>query len=391
MLSEKMLNVSGSQTMAIAAKAIELKSQGADVVDLSVGEPDFPTPLNVKEAAIKAIHDNKTKYTLNKGITELREAVAGKFKSVKGLTYSPDNILVSCGAKHSIFNAILALLNEGDEVIIPAPYWVSYPEMVKIAGGNPVVIDTGIEDGFKINASQIEKAVTLKTKAIILCSPSNPTGSAYTEEELKAIAEVLEGRNVYVIADEIYDELVYDGFKNFSIASLSNDLFKRTLTISGVSKTYSMTGWRIGFTAGPANVIKEMSKLQSHSSSAPSSISQYAALEAVTGPQDFLQEMLTEYTKRRDYFHTELNKIEGINCRKPEGAFYMFPEMSGFIKNSGHSNSHDTSMYLIEKANVATVPGSAFGAEGYIRMSFAASMERLEEAVRRLNKLASGF
>ena len=389
-VSERVKRISISSTMQIAAEAKKMKSEGIDVIDLSVGESDFPTPENIKAASKRAIDNNLTTYTLNAGTLELRQAIAEKLKRENNLTYSPDEIIVSNGAKHSLFNAIQSTVNFNDEVIIPAPYWVSYPEIVRIAQGKPVFINCNEENSFKLTPEALEKAVTPNTKVLILCNPSNPTGSTYTEDELRVLAGVIEKGSYYVIADEIYEKLVYDNFKFASFASMSESLKKRTILINGVSKAYAMTGWRIGYAAGPEDVIKGMNKIQSHSTSSASSISQYAAMEAIGGAQTAIEMMTIEYQKRRDYLYEELNSINGIKCRKPEGAFYLFPNFSKYFHKSTSvlriENSFDLTMYLLYEAKVAVVPGSAFGAEGFIRISYSTSMDKLIEAARRIKE-----
>ncbi len=393
--SKRLSYIGVSPTMKVSAKAKELRAKGIDVIDLSVGEPDFPTPENIKEAAKKAIDNNKTKYTINTGLPELRKAIAEKLKRDNNLVYDTSQIVVSSGAKQSLFNTILSILYVGDEMIIPAPYWVSYPHMVSVAQGESVILDTTEQNGFKATAKQIDEAITPYTKALLLCNPSNPTGSAYTKSELEEIAEVVENKDIYIIADEIYEKLVYGNYEFTSFASLSEKIKSKTVVINGVSKAYSMTGWRIGFAAGPPEVITGINKIQSHSTSNASSISQYAALEAFSGDQTAVEEMRKEFEKRLEYFHNALVNLEGISCYKPQGAFYLFPNIQHYFGKSfnGNSinNSVDLALYLLENANVAVVPGSAFGKEGFLRMSFATSIENLEKAVDRireaLNKL----
>ncbi|MFO7444934.1 MAG: pyridoxal phosphate-dependent aminotransferase [Ignavibacteriaceae bacterium] len=390
MVSERVNRIEVSPTMKVAAEAKKMKAEGINVIDLSVGEPDFPTPDNIKNAAIQAIHDNQTRYTVNAGTVELRKAIARKLKEDNGLDYSLNEIIVSNGAKQSIFNAIHTLVYNEDEVIIPAPYWVSYPEMVKLAHGTSVVIQTDEKNGFKLTPKQFEDAITPKTKALILCNPSNPTGSAYTEKELRAVAEVIENKDIWVVADEIYEKLVYEDYKFVSFASLSDKIKHKTVLVNGVSKSYAMTGWRIGYTAALEPVIKGIDKIQSHSTSNASSISQYATLEALNGPQDAVEMMRKEFEKRRNYFYKELTSIEGISCYKPEGAFYLFPNVSHYFGKKTETmrveNSFDFAMYLLYEARIAAVPGSAFGSENFIRFSYATSMENLEDAVGRLKE-----
>ena len=388
MTSELAGRINESPTMKVAALAKKMKAEGENVIDLSVGEPDFPTPDNIKRAAIEAINNNKTYYTVNAGNNELRKAIVEKLKKDNNLSYDIKDVIVSNGAKHSVLNCILALVNQGDEVIIPAPYWVSYPDMVNIANGTPVIVKTKEENGFKLTPKELEDVITDKTKAFILCNPSNPTGSAYTKKELESLAEVCKGKNFYIIADEIYEKLTYGDFQFVSFASLDEELKKRTMVVNGVSKAYSMTGWRIGYAAGEEEIIKAINKIQSHSTSNASSISQYAAMEALNGPQNAVEEMRKEFGKRRGFFFSELTSIQGIKCYKPEGAFYLFPNVSSFFnKSNGNEtikDSFDFALYILNDAKIAAVPGSAFGAEGYIRFSYATSMKNLEEAAKRL-------
>lgn len=390
MISERVDRISVSPTMKVAAEAKKMKSEGIDVIDLSVGEPDFPTPHNIKDAAKRALDENITKYTINAGMVELRKAIAEKLKKDNGLEYGLNEIIVSNGAKQSIFNAINTTVYTGDEVIIPAPYWVSYPEMVNLAHGNSVIIETDETSGFKITPQQLSEAITDKTRMLILCNPSNPTGSAYTKDELNALVEVLTGKDIYILSDEIYEMLVYDNFEFVSFPSLSEEMKSKTILINGVSKSYSMTGWRIGYTAGPENVIKGIDKIQSHSTSNASSISQIATIEALTGPKNEVENMRVQFEKRRNVMFDELCAIEGIKCYKPEGAFYLFPNISHYFNRSTDKlkveNSFDLSMYLLYEARIAVVPGSAFGSEGYIRLSYATSLENINEAMLRLKE-----
>lgn len=388
MISERVHRIEVSPTMKVAAEAKKMKAEGINVIDLSVGEPDFPTPDNINEAAIKAIHDHQTRYTINAGTVELRKAIAKKLKEDNNLDYGINEIIVSSGAKQSIFNAIHTIVYNDDEVIIPAPYWVSYPEMVKLAHGTSVVVQTDEKNGFKLTQKQLEESITAKTKVVIICNPSNPTGSAYTEKELRALAEVLEDKNLWILSDEIYEKLVYDDFKFLSFAAISEKIKQKTIIVNGVSKSYAMTGWRIGYTAAPESVIKGIDKIQSHSTSNASSISQFATLEALTGPQETVEMMRKEFEIRRNYLYQELTSISGITCYKPEGAFYLFPNISEFFgKKSGEiniNNSFDFAMYLLQEAKIAAVPGSAFGSEGFIRFSYATSMENLQDAAERI-------
>jgi len=390
LVSERVNRIEVSPTMKVAAEAKKMKSEGINVIDLSVGEPDFPTPENISIAAIKAIHDNQTKYTVNAGTVELRKAISKKLKDDNDLDYGIGEIIVSSGAKQSLFNAIHTIVYNDDEVIIPAPYWVSYPEMVKLAHGTSVVVQTEEKNGFRLTPKQLEDAITPKTRVLIICNPSNPTGSAYTEKDLRAIAEVVENKDIWILSDEIYEKLIYDDFKFVSFASLSEKIKQKTIIVNGVSKSYSMTGWRIGYTAGPDAIIKGIDKIQSHSTSNASSISQFATLEALTGPQDTVEMMRVEFEKRRNYLFYELTSIGGITCYKPEGAFYLFPNVSHFFGKQTEtlkiSNSFDFAMYLLYEAKIAAVPGSAFGSEGFIRFSYATSMANLEDAAGRLKE-----
>ena len=391
--SERVNKIHISPTMQIAAEAKKMKAEGINVIDLSVGEPDFPTPHNIKEAAKKAIDENQTRYTINAGTIELRKAISQKLKRDNHLDYNLNEIIVSNGAKQCVYNSILATVNESDEIIIPAPYWVSYPDMVSMANGKSVIIETKEADGFKLKPEQLESALTPKTKILILCNPSNPTGSAYTKSELESLAEVIKNKNVLVISDEIYEKLTYGDFKFVSFASISQEMKRRTILVNGVSKTYAMTGWRIGYNAGPEDIIEAINKIQSHSTSNASSVSQAAAIEALAGPQYVIGEMLEEFKLRQEYFHKELTSIKGISCYKPNGAFFLFPNVSHYFGKSTDvfkiAHSFDFAMHILYEAHIAAVPGSAFGAEGYMRFSYATSMENLKEAILRLKKALS--
>ncbi len=384
-----------SPTLAMAAKAKAMKAQGIDVVDFGVGEPDFDTPENVKQAGIKAIQSGFTKYTPAGGTDELKDAVVDKLKKDNGLTYERSQVLISCGAKHSLYNIAEAIFDPGDEVIIPSPYWVSYPDQVILNDATPIIVETTELEGFRISAAKLEKAITKKTKAIILNSPSNPTGLAYDRKTLEEIAAVAVKYRIYVISDEIYEKIVYDGFTHISIASLSPEIKELTIVVNGVSKSHAMTGWRIGYAAGPKDVITAMANIQSQSTSNPASISQKAALEALRGPQDFLPVMNAEFDKRRKYMVERLNKMKGVTCMLPVGAFYAFPNVSKLYGRSAGGktvkNSADLAAYLLEAAKVALVSGDSFGADAYIRLSYATSMEiikkgmdRIEEAMNQL-------
>ena len=394
-IAQRAKAIKPSPTLAMAAKAKAMKAQGIDVVDFGVGEPDFDTPENVKQAGIKAIQSGFTKYTPAGGTDELKDAVVDKLKKDNGLAYERSQVLISCGAKHSLYNIAEALFDPGDEVIIPSPYWVSYPDQVILNDAVPVIVETTEQEGFRISAAKLEKAITKRTKAFILNSPSNPTGLAYDRKTLEEIAAVAVKHRIYVISDEIYEKLVYDGFTHTSIASLNPEIKELTIVVNGVSKSHAMTGWRIGFAAGPTDVIKAMANIQSQSTSNPASISQKAALEALRGPQDFLPVMNAEFDKRRKYMVERLNKMKGVSCMLPVGAFYAFPNVSKLYGRSAGGktvkNSADLAAYLLEAAKVALVSGDSFGADAYIRLSYATSLEiikkgmdRIEEAVNAL-------
>lgn len=387
-VSKRVNKIGVSPTMKVAAEAKEMQARGVDVIDLSVGEPDFPTPQNIKDAAIRAINEDFTKYTVNPGIIDLRKAIAAKLKSDNNLDYTPNNIIVSSGAKQSIYNAVQSLVCVDDEVIFSSPYYVSYPEMVSLAHGKNVIIPTTEENDFKITPAQLRSAVTPKTKLLILCNPCNPSGTVYTRDELEELVNVIADGRIYILSDEIYEKIIYDDFNFFSVAALSEKIRNKTITINGHSKSYSMTGWRLGYAAGPEVIISAMNKYQSHSTSNANSISQMAALEALIGPQDCVETMRQEFERRRNYIHEQLNSIDGVTCYKPKGAFYLFPNISSFFHKSSSTfrieHSFDLSMYLLHEAKVATVPGSAFGSEGYLRLSFSTSMEKLEEGAKRI-------
>ncbi len=389
-LAQRVKEIKPSPTLAVDAKAKALLAQGVDVIGFGAGEPDFDTPENIKDAAIKALKAGFTKYTPAGGTEELKKAVCQKLKKDNHLDYEPAEILISCGAKHSLYNICQALFEEGDEVLIPAPYWVSYPDMVLLAGATPVIIKTAEKTGFRITAADLEKALTKKTKALILNSPSNPTGASYTKEDLTAIAQVLLKTGITVISDEIYEKLVYDGFSFSSIASVDPKLKNQAIVVNGVSKSYSMTGWRIGYAAGPKPLITAMTNIQSQSTSNPTSISQKASLEALNGPQDFIQTMLKEFDRRRIYMVDRLNAMPGVSCFKPSGAFYAFPNFSGvFGRKAGSTTITDSttlSQYLLESVNVAVVPGVAFGADENIRLSYATSFENIQKGLDRIQK-----
>jgi aspartate aminotransferase len=379
-----------SPTLAMTSRTLELQAKGIDVISLGVGEPDFPPPDFVNEAAIAAIRAGKSKYTNVDGTAELKAAISAKFKRDNGLDYAPNQISVNVGGKHTLFNALVATVDVGDEVIIPAPYWVSYPDIVAFAGGTPVFIRAGVEQSFKITPEQLDAAITPKTRWVLLNSPSNPTGAAYSESELKALAEVIRRHpHVWVMADDIYEHIVYDDFRFTTIAQVAPDLYERTLTINGCSKAYSMTGWRIGFAGGPVWLIKAMAKLQSQSTSNPCSIAQSAAVAALNGPQDFLIERNAAFKRRRDLVIGMLSEIEGVTCPTPEGAFYVYPDVAGLIGKStpaGLRIESDEMLigYLLDEARVAAVHGGAFGVEPAFRVSYATSEATLTEACQRI-------
>ncbi|EMH79784.1 aspartate/tyrosine/aromatic aminotransferase [alpha proteobacterium HIMB114] len=393
-LSSSLSRIKPSPTIAVTQKARELKEKGVDVISLGAGEPDFDTPDNVKEAAIRAINSGDTKYTAVDGTPKLKEAIIKKFKKENGLEFSKDQINVGAGGKQVIFNAILSTINPEDEVLIPAPYWVSYPDIVLLAGGTPKIVICDEKDKFKITPQKLKKNLNSKTKWIILNSPSNPTGSCYSKDEIDAIADILKDYpEVMVMSDDIYEHVVYDNFKFYTIAQNKN-VTDRTLTINGVSKSYAMTGWRIGYAGGPKDLIKAMAKIQSQSTTNPSSISQAAAVEALSGDQSFIKDRSDAFKERRDFVVSKLNKINGIECLNPQGAFYVFPSCKDCI-GKAHSklgeikNDTDFVSKLLESTGVAVVQGSAFGLEGFFRISYATSMTNLEKAVERISDFCS--
>jgi aspartate aminotransferase len=387
-VSKRAQSIKPSPTLAIDAKAKALKQQGVDVINFGLGEPDFDTPQNIKNAAINAINSGFTKYCPVPGTLEIKNAIIDKLKRDNNLVYDPEQIIVSSGVKHSLYNLFQSIINDGDEVIVPAPYWVSYPDMIALAGGKPVIVQTTDKTNFKATSENIEKALTPKTKAIVINSPSNPTGGTYSYEELKAMADICVKNKIFIISDEIYEKLVYDNFKFTSIAQVSPEAKDITIVINGVSKAYAMTGWRIGHAAGPKDIISAMSKIQSQSTSNASSISIKAAVEALNGPQDCVENMRKEFEKRRNYIVTRLNAIQGITCRKPEGAFYVFPNIKELLGKTFNSKTINTDLeladYLLNNAKIAVVPGTAFGAEGYIRISYATSIENIKSGMDRL-------
>ncbi len=384
--------VKASPTFAIMKLAQELKTSGKDIIGLAAGEPDFDTPDHIKEAAIAAIKHGDTKYTAVEGTPALRQAVCDKFKRENGLTYKPNQIVVGTGGKQVLYNAIMATVGPGDEVIIPAPYWVSYPDMVNLAEGTPVFINTRVEDGFRLRPQDLEKAITPKTKWLILNSPSNPSGAAYTRAELRALADVLlKHPQVWILSDDIYEHLVYDDFEFTTMAQVEPQLYDRTLTMNGVSKAYNMTGWRIGFAGGPEALIKKMGEIQGHSTSNPSSISQAAALAGLTGPQDFMKKQREAFKQRRDMVVEMLNQAPGLKCLKPEGAFYVYPSCAGLIGKKTPegvvlNTDEDVCKYFLASEGVAAVFGAAFGLSPYFRISYATSTEALTEACARIKR-----
>ncbi len=388
-ISNNLNKIKPSPTIAVTQKARELKAAGKDVIGLGAGEPDFDTPDNIKEAAIKAIRDGDTKYTAVDGTPVLKKAIVDKFKRENNLDYDLDQITVGAGGKHVIYNAMMATLNEGDEVIVPAPYWVSYPDMVLLAGGTPIILECDEKQGFKLSPSELDKAITPKTKWIILNSPSNPTGACYSESDILELSKILiKHSHVYILSDDIYEHVVYEGFKFFTIAQIK-ELKDRVLTMNGVSKAYSMTGWRIGYAAGPKDIIKAIAKIQSQSTTNPSSISQAAAVEALNGKQDFIKERAKSFQERRDFVVSSLNQIEGIECLNPDGAFYVFPSCKALIGKkdpNGNVINNDTDFVksLLEHSGIAVVQGSAFGLEGFFRISYATSMENLKKALEKI-------
>ena len=390
-LSEKGLKISPSVTLEITAKAKSMKDQGIDVVSFGAGEPDFNTPENIVEEGIKAIKEGKTRYTPASGILELKEAVCEKLKRDNNLTYSPKNIIISSGAKHSIYNALMAITNPGDEIIISVPYWVSYPELIKLAGGKPIFIKTKEENDFKYTLEDLNNALSDKTKAIILNSPNNPTGTFYNKNELEKIADWAVKNNIFVISDEIYEKLVYDGENHVSIASLDEKIKDLTILINGMSKAYAMTGWRIGYAAANEEITKVMSNIQSHTTSNPCSISQYASVEGLSGDQSSVEKMKKHFEERRNFMVDTVNSIEGLSCRKPKGAFYVMVNITKIkgktIRGMKIEDSLDFAKLLLDEGNVAVIPGIGFGDDDYIRLSYATSMENIEKGLSRIKTI----
>ncbi|SHJ96162.1 pyridoxal phosphate-dependent aminotransferase [Desulforamulus aeronauticus] len=389
-LAERATSISPSPTLSIDAKAKQMKASGVKVISFGVGEPDFDTPQHIKDAAITAIQEGDTRYTPAGGTLKLKQAIVEKFRRENGLEYQTNQIVVSVGAKHSLYNAFQVLCQPGDEVILPAPYWVSYLEQIKLAGAEAVVVQTHQENGFKLTVDQLKAVITPKSRVFLLNSPSNPTGGVYTKEELTALGEVLLQHNITIISDEIYEKLLYDGLEHVSIASISPELKENTVVINGVSKAYAMTGWRIGYAAAPAPVAKAIADLQSHSTSNPTSMAQTASVAALNGPQEPVQAMVVEFEKRRNYMLGRLNAIAGITCPKPGGAFYLYPNVATYFgktyQGKSVNNATDLANLLLEIAEVAVVPGIAFGGDDFIRLSYATSMENIKEGIDRIEK-----
>ena len=392
-ISERVKNINPSQTLAITAQALKMKQEGKKVISFAAGEPDFGTPENIREKAISAIREGFSHYTVSSGIIELKEAILEKLKKDNEVEYKTSEIIVSNGAKQCLFNTILTICNPGDQVLLPTPCWVSYTEQIRFAGAVPIFINTFQEEGFKLSAAQVEEKITSRTKLLILNSPNNPTGAVYEQEELKKIAQLLLKYNIYCICDEIYEKLVYDNAKHLSIASLSDEIKEKIITINGVSKSYAMTGWRLGYSAAAKEITQAMIKIQGHSTSNANSVAQMAALEALSGSQDSVIDMCDEFKKRREFVVGSLKSIEGIRCNSPTGAFYAFPNIESYFgkqyKNYTINTSFNMVEYLLDEAHVAVVQGSAFNAEGYIRICFAASMDELVEGMERVKNALS--
>ncbi|UOR12489.1 pyridoxal phosphate-dependent aminotransferase [Halobacillus amylolyticus] len=385
-LAKRVQTLTPSSTLAITAKAKALKAEGYDVIGLGAGEPDFNTPSHIIEAAGKAMQEGHTKYTPSGGIPDLKDAILSKMKRDQNLTYSPSEVIVTTGAKHALFTLFQVLLNKGDEVIVPAPYWVSYPEQIKLAEGAPVIVKAKEEHQFKITPEQLEEAITEKTKAVIINSPSNPTGMVYSEDELRAIGEVCLRHDILIISDEIYEKLIYSNDKHVSMAQLSDKLYKQTIIINGVSKSHSMTGWRIGYALGRTEIIQAMTNMASHSTSNPTSVAQYAALAAYNGSDDEISEMRKAFHKRLDTLHSWLLAIPGVSCEKPMGAFYLFPNVIRTATICGFKTVDEWVTALLEEEKIALVPGSGFGSPDNVRLSYATSIDQLEEAAKRIQR-----
>jgi aspartate aminotransferase len=385
-LAKRVSALTPSTTLAITAKAKEMKAQGIDVIGLGAGEPDFNTPQHIIQAAYDSLVEGHTKYTPSGGTAQLKDAVINKFKQDQNLTYTPSEIIVTSGAKHALYTLFQVLLDEGDEVIIPTPYWVSYPEQVKLAGGNPVIVEGKQENSYKITPEQLADSITERTKAVIINSPSNPTGMIYSSDELKALGQVCLENNVLIVSDEIYEKLVYDGNSHTSIAELSEELKKQTIIINGVSKSHSMTGWRIGYAAGNETIIKAMTNLASHSTSNPTTTSQYGAVAAYMGDQQPVEDMRKSFEERLNIVFEKLNNIPGFDCIKPQGAFYLFPNVKEAARLTGYENVDIFVQALLEEAKVAVIPGSGFGSEDNIRLSYATSLDSMEQAIARIHE-----
>jgi aspartate aminotransferase len=387
-ISQRAKNLTPSATLAVAATARRLKAQGIDVIGFGAGEPDFDTPDHIKDAAVQAIREGFTKYTATGGIDELKDAVATKLKRDNGLTYARDQILISCGGKHSLFNVFQVLLDPGDEVIIPGPYWVSFPEQVKLVGGKPVFVSTNENEGFRLRRAQVEPLVTARTKILVLNSPCNPTGAALTRTELQGLTDLATERGFYILSDETYEALIYGGHQHVSPASLGERAYGQTILVSSLSKAYAMTGWRVGYTAGPKDLIKAMDGLQSQETSNPTSIAQRAGVVALTGPQQTVEEMRTEFDRRRRYIVGRLNAMPGVRCLDPQGAFYVFPNVSGNygkqFEGKTYKNSTEFTTFLLEVGRIAVVPGVEFGSDSHIRISYATSMASIEKGMDRM-------
>ena len=387
-MSERISNIKPSPTLAMNAKALSMRAAGIDVISFGVGEPDFDTPRHIREAAVQAIEEGFTRYTAVGGIPELKDAIVEKFRRDNNLNYESDEVMVSCGGKHVLYNLAQAFLNPGDEVIIPAPYWVSYPPIVTLAGAKPMVVGTEEEDDFKLSPESLEAAITPGTRLLVLNSPSNPTGSVYTESELRALTEVISKHDIWVVSDEIYEELIFDDRPFYSIAQMSDEAKSKTFIVNGVSKTYAMTGWRIGYVAGPREIVAGMNKIQSQSTSNPNSIAQKAAVAALNGPQDSIRAMLEAFDERRQYLVQRLNAIKGVHCNMPGGAFYAFPNFSHYFNTETEGEtikgSVDLCEYLLTEARVALVPGMAFGDDDFIRFSYATGLETIKEGLDRI-------
>jgi len=387
-LATRVTKIKPSPTLAVTMRARALQAQGKDIIGFGAGEPDFDTPENIKQAAIRAIQEGFTKYTPVGGIDELKDAIITKLKRDNGLTYRRSQIVASCGAKHTLYNIAQALFEKGDEVIIPSPYWVSYPDIVLLAGAKPVIVNTTPSTDFKLTPERLEKAIRKKTRAVVINSPSNPTGATYSLRELEGLAEVILSKGILAISDDIYEKILYDGLQFHNMANVSEAMKERCIVVNGVSKAYAMTGWRIGYAAGPENIVSAVTEMQSQSTSNATSISQKASVEALAGDQKTVAMMAAEFEKRRNYIVDQLNRIKGISCMKPPGAFYVFPRVSRLYgtvyRGRKIANSVDLSEFLLEEARVAVVPGSAFGNDRHIRLSYATSMKNIEEGIRRI-------